>query len=171
MAPDRNRSLSHSHGYAALALAPPFLAIGVDVEWLVPRDFLGMAEIAFAPVEVDCLASIGDPADRCAKFYELWTLKEAFAKALGLPLVDALQQCCFADAGRTGTIVVPTPQSWCAKVFAPRPQLRVAVACVADVTGSIRFPLETLEWPPARPTAWPIACSLASIGGGRGGAC
>ncbi|MEY2919573.1 MAG: hypothetical protein RL261_878, partial [Pseudomonadota bacterium] len=122
---DQQSSLSHSRGYAALALAPHAVAVGVDLEWMAPREFLGMANIAYSAEESALLASLGDPRDLCSTFYELWTLKEAFGKALQLPLVDALRQCRFVGAGPGRRAVVPTNRHWRATVFAPRPQLRL----------------------------------------------
>ena len=60
---DQSSSLSHSRGYAALALAPGAVAVGVDLEWLAPREFRGMADVAYSPVEYELLASLGDPQE------------------------------------------------------------------------------------------------------------
>jgi hypothetical protein len=125
---DMASSLSHSHGYAALALAPDSVDVGVDLEWLAPREFRGMANVAYSTAECALLAALDDPQDLCATFYELWTLKEAFAKALHLPLVDALRQCRFVEADLDRRADIPTTQHWRATVFAPRPQLRLAMA-------------------------------------------
>jgi len=161
-------SLSHSRGFAALARAPRQVAVGVDVEWLSKRDFLSMARTAYSPAEVDELASLGDPASLRGRFYEAWTLKEAFAKALRLPLADALGQCCFTGADEAGTARVPTTRPWSATVFAPRPQLRLAVVMVGDERAAVPPVVQTLEWPPGNAVAWPVVRRLA--GGGIGGA-
>jgi 4'-phosphopantetheinyl transferase len=162
---NQGSSLSHSHGYAALAVAPLTVAVGVDLEWLAPRQFLGMADIAYSEAERALLASIADPEGVCAMFYELWTLKEAFAKALRLPLVDALQKCRFVDAGFNRRADVPTSRHWRATVFAPRPQLRLAVARVADAREKLDAPLDTREWPSPRTSDWPVVRSLSGGGG------
>lgn len=169
VARDQESSLSHSHGYAALALAPRAVAVGVDVEWLAPREFRGMAGVAYCAAECALLASLDDPQDLCATFYELWTLKEAFAKALRLPLVDALQQCRFVDARLDRRAEVPTTRHWRATVFAPRPQLRLAVALIADAPEQLGAPIGTFEWPPPRGCDWTVIRSLT--GGGSHRAC
>ena len=161
---NRSSSLSHSHGYAALAVAPRTVAVGIDVEWLAPREFRGMARIAYSAAECALLDAIDDPQDVCAMFYELWTLKEAFAKALRLPLVDALQQCRFVDAGFDPCADVPTNRHWRATVFAPRPQLRLAVACIADAPENLDAPLDTREWPQPRTSDWPVIRRLSGSG-------
>lgn len=165
----RASSLSHSRGFAALALAPGHVAVGVDVEWQSPRDFLGMARTAYSPAEADELASVGDPAALRGRFYEAWTLKEAFAKALRLPLADALSQCCFCGADDAAAARVPTTRPWSAIVFAPRPQLRLAVVMVANDGSALPAVLRTLEWPPGHAAAWPIVRRLVSgVGAGTG---
>jgi len=150
------RSHSHSRGFAALALARGAASIGVDVEWLAPRDFPSLAELAFCPVEAAYLASLRDPATAGALFYELWTLKEAFAKALGLPLADALRQCAWQFGGDTVHVTIPTGQPWQAFVFAPRPELRLALAIVGDSAAPPVPSIRTMEWPPAVAAHWPV---------------
>jgi 4'-phosphopantetheinyl transferase len=161
---DQRSSLSHTRGYAALALAPRAVTVGIDVEWMAPREFLGMANIAYSADECALLASLDDPRDLCSTFYELWTLKEAFGKALQLPLVDALRQCRFVDAGLGRRADVPTNRHWRATVFAPRPQLRLAVARIVDAPAQLDAPLETFEWPQPRRCHWTVIRSIT--GGG-----
>ncbi len=161
-----NSSLSHSRGHAAVARAPGNVAIGVDLECLVPRDFLGMAVTAFTPDEARELESLEDAEDRCARFYEYWTLKEAFAKALKLPLADALVKCCFARSGSTAARV-PTARPWRAIVYAPRERLRLAVVSVDELeTSSAGLP-RTMEWPPGREAAWPVVQKFEGVGTGH----
>lgn len=170
-APGCRSSLSHSGGYAAVARATGALGVGVDLEWMAPRDFAGMARVAFPVAEVECLEALGDPIERSARFYEFWTLKEAFAKALGLPLVDALRQCCFAGAAPHGTARVPTAQRWWARVYAPRPRLRLAFACILDATTTGHPPPALTEWPSGVRADWPVVCSLQGAAGPAADAC
>jgi hypothetical protein len=160
------RSLSHSHGYAALALARGDASIGVDVEWLAPRDFLSLAELAFGPAEAAHLASLRDPAMASALFYELWTLKEAFAKALGLPLAEALRQCTWQFGADTVDVTLPTGQPWQAVVFAPRPELRLALAIVGDPATPPAPSIRTMDWPPAAAAHWPVVQRWCAAGRG-----
>lgn len=164
-------SLSHSRGFAALARAPRRVAVGVDVEWLSTRDFLSMARMAYAPAEADELASLEDAASLRDRFYEAWTLKEAFAKALRLPLADALGQCRFSGADDAATARVPTTRPWSATVFAPRPQLRLAVVMVADDGAAVPSVLHTAEWPPGHAAAWNVVRRLAGGGGAMAATC
>ena len=149
------RSLSHSHAYAALALAPPLTSVGVDVEWLAPREFVGMAEIGYAPAEAALIASLVEPGQQRAAFYELWTLKEACAKALGLSLVDSLHQCRFVNDELAWEAEIPSAKSWQAIVYAPRPDLRLALVRVADTLEPTLLPVAMKEWPSGVAVAWP----------------
>ena len=152
----RSRSLSHSRGYAVLAYASGVESIGIDVEWLAPRDFASLAELAFDPDEAAGLAALRDPAAACANFYETWTMKEAFAKALGLSLAEALRECTRERAGSTETLRLPTEQPWQATVYAPRPELRLALAVVGSDVATAVPRVRTMEWPPATVAHWPI---------------
>ena len=158
----QNRCLSHSHGFSALALVPGADRVGVDVEWQAPRDFIGMASIAYSDAERDYLESLENAEDLGATFYLLWTLKEAFAKALGLHLADALKQCSFIDAFGTRRAEVPTTESWRATVYAPRAQLRLAVVRTHAPANQLFEPLETMEWPQDRTREWPVVLDLVS---------
>lgn len=162
---DRQRSMTHSRGFAGVALAPAAVAVGVDVEWMASRDFNGMASAAFTPAECEYLARLDDPSELCSRFYEFWTLKEACAKALRLELVDALRQCCMIDATGARRAKLPTTRRWRATVFAPRPQLRLAVAQVFESPKPADAALLTFEWPSPRGTEWPVVMDLE--GGGR----
>jgi len=163
----RQSSLTHSHGFAGVALAPAAVAVGVDLEWMASRDFKGMASAAFSPTECEYLATIGDPSALCSTFYAFWTLKEAFAKALRLELVDALRQCRLIDATGARRAEVPTTRHWRAVVLAPRPQLMLTVAQVSESLEPLRRALHTVEWPSPRATEWPVLMDLE--GGGRRG--
>jgi hypothetical protein len=162
--PTCNRSISHSHGYAALALGEPALRVGIDVEALVPRNFLCMAELAYCESEQRYLAML-EPARLAARFYEFWTLKEAFAKALGLPLVEALTRCRCVDDSDTLAPSIPTPQPWRATVYAPRPDLRLSVACVADSTEQLQGRIRTGEWPAPAASRWPVIFDIFGTNG------
>ena len=136
--------------------------VGIDVEWQAPRDFKGMASIAYSDAERDYLESLENTEDLRATFYLLWTLKEAFAKALGLHLADALARCCFVDPSGTRRADVPTTQSWRATVFAPRPQLRLAVVRTHEPADQVFEPIDTMEWPRRRTQEWRVVLDLVS---------
>lgn len=160
VAGERRSSMSHSHGFAALAVAPAKVAVGVDVEWLATRDFRGMADTAYSAEECACLAALDDPSELRSTFYAFWTLKEAFAKALRLPLADALRRCRFIGTDGTHRATIPTTQAWRATVLAPRPDLRLAIVRLYDSPAAMHERLETGEWPQPRARDWPVVLDL-----------
>lgn len=156
------RSLSHSRGFAAVAVGTEQGSVGVDVESVVPRDFKDMARLAYSTVEADYLASLDDPSALCARFYEFWTLKEAFAKVLRLPLADALRQCSLIDVAGERRAEIPTVQRWKAMVFAPRPTLRLAVAWTAASADLLDATVHTAEWPEPRTEPWALVLDISN---------
>jgi 4'-phosphopantetheinyl transferase len=146
-------SLSHSGGYAALHVGTAGSRVGIDIETSRPRNFQSLAGLAFAPQEARQLQALPQPAVM-QRFYLLWTLKEAFAKALGIDLVSALRGCSFerfADGWRAS---VPTALPWSAVVYSPRTQLTLAAVSIsgrpapARVWNCLELPGESTRWPP-----------------------
>jgi 4'-phosphopantetheinyl transferase len=80
---DLGFNLAHSESLAVCVLARGCDALGVDVERVKPiRDVEDVARKAFSPLEFDRWTALPDPV-RLPAFYEAWTRKEAFLKALG----------------------------------------------------------------------------------------
>lgn len=82
-------NMSHSHGMALYALTPE-REIGVDVE-RIRADFTSddIARRFFSSSEVDVLCGLPS-ADRVDGFFRCWTRKEAYIKATGRGLSQAL---------------------------------------------------------------------------------
>ncbi|NKB32183.1 MAG: 4'-phosphopantetheinyl transferase superfamily protein [Pseudomonadales bacterium] len=88
-------NLSHSGDRLVLALSKQE-AIGVDIESSnKPRRVLKIADRYFSPSEVQELLALPD-SEQLSRFYDLWTLKEAYIKACGLGLAIPLQQFSYA---------------------------------------------------------------------------
>jgi hypothetical protein len=151
------QSMSHSAEHAALLMASDGCQLGVDLEINRPRDVLKLARFGFHEDEVRAL-ECADPASRQGLFYTLWTLKESFAKALQLELVDALRQCVFWNEGGQWHGRVPSGLPWRAVVFQPRPDLFVAAAWIAR---SEAASIQLWEWPPKKRGEWPIIAACA----------
>ena len=79
-------SLSHSGGCALLAVSDA--DVGADLERLRPAPMRTAGRV-FAPEELDWLAA-GEDGD--ARFFTLWTLKEALLKAAGRGLTQPLRE-------------------------------------------------------------------------------
>jgi len=89
-------NLSHTAHYAALAVSHKG-AVGADIETIQPRNFLMIAERYFHPSETQQLRVCKD-AERPELFFKLWTLKEAFLKALGGGISTGLDKAIFTFA-------------------------------------------------------------------------
>ena len=84
-------NISHSHGVVLCALSVG-VPIGVDVELRGrPARWEEIAESLFSPQEVRELHR-AESADVHRKFFEHWTLKEAFIKAIGMGFSFPLQE-------------------------------------------------------------------------------
>lgn len=159
-APLASSSLSHSRGHAALAAGPAGFAVGVDLEQHRPRDIAAIAQFAFSDEETAALLMLASP-ERERLFYSLWVMKEAMAKALQLSLLDALHRCVFFQQTCGWTAVVPTDRHWSIRVYQPRADFSLALACIGDHATSCD--VQTREWPPQRVCHWPLIASLDSF--------
>ena len=84
-------SLSHTEGCVACAVSGSE-AVGVDVEQIHERpSLLATAYNNFSPDEVDALRVL-HPRDRVDRFFDYWTLKEAYLKARSTGLSIPLDQ-------------------------------------------------------------------------------
>jgi 4'-phosphopantetheinyl transferase len=161
-------SLTHSAGHAALAIGPAGSLVGVDLEAVLPRPVTRLAGFCFAPEEARELEG-PDEARALLNFYIRWTLKEAFAKAMGLPLLTALRTCSFSSRGGNWTARVPLAGPWRAIVHAPRPGL-VLAAVLAGCEAGDGEAWMCREWPPERPAQWTRLARLSSDTAGRSAA-
>ncbi|WP_329213094.1 4'-phosphopantetheinyl transferase superfamily protein [Streptomyces sp. NBC_01485] len=95
-------NLSHTAGLAACVVTrgPD---CGIDVEALGRRsaDHRSVRTV-LAPSEAAALLALPEPS-RAAGFLRYWTLKEAYAKAIGLGLSVPFDQCCFSFTGAPGS--------------------------------------------------------------------
>lgn len=134
LAAARGAGLSHSGGYVACGVAAGGV-VGVDLEWHRPRRALDLACFAYAAGESARIAALPD-GERDRAFLDLWVLKEAAAKALGLPLLTALARCGFSVADRRIEAKLPDASlAWSAWLYAPRPGLRLAWLGVGSGAG------------------------------------
>ena len=125
-------SLSHTRGMVTCAVAPPAVAVGVDVE-ANQRDLdaARLAERFFAATEVAALAALPEHARR-ERFYDLWTVKEAVVKAVGLALPSALPQVAVEIRSDDDIELTRSPDAaegaWQLGLFTPARGFRIAVA-------------------------------------------
>ncbi len=126
-------NLSHTDGLVA-CLVTLGLDAGVDVE--LPREIrdpLRLAEHSFAPIEQDALRGLSGGARR-QRFYDLWTLKEAFIKARGAGFLSlpARRFGYRIEDGRVSLEIDPElggrGTDWQVSLMAPTERHRLAVA-------------------------------------------
>ena len=117
-------NLSHTAGLVACAVTLR-AAIGVDVEDTRRRGHaMEVAERFFSPPEVADLLRLPD-SRRPRRFFEYWTLKEAYIKARGLGLALPLQRFSFrlrrgaAISASFDACLDDRPESWHFALFRP----------------------------------------------------
>ncbi len=90
--PDIQFNLSHTDDVAVLAITHQ-ACIGVDIETQKPLDFDALAKRFFSADEYALLSLYPDDTpEKTRAFYQLWTGKEAYLKALGLGIADHLKE-------------------------------------------------------------------------------
>ncbi len=107
-------NLAHSGNICLVAVACRD-RLGVDVEWMRPGiDCEGVARDTFSPDELAALQAV-DPQLRGQLFFETWTRKEAYLKAIGQGL---------SDLGKA----TPDPSRWTVLNLSPDPGYIAAMA-------------------------------------------
>ena len=105
-------NLSHTNGLTVLAIAG-MKAIGIDVENVAARDpenCLKIADRFFTPLEIEDITRIR-PEKQLDRFFDFWTLKEAYMKAVGKGLSIGLNRFQFVlDSNLPITINFPSPE-------------------------------------------------------------
>lgn len=124
-------NLAHTSGLVACIVSRE-ADVGIDVETLQARvEPLELAERFFSPAEVAALRACV-PTERAARFIELWTLKEAYIKGLGLGLSHPLDTFGFAHEGETRLRFEPPPDqapgSWQFALYGPTSRHRMTAA-------------------------------------------
>jgi 4'-phosphopantetheinyl transferase len=133
-------NVSHTRGLIALAVASNVRAtdehgltrIGIDVEGIERPWLEGVPDRFFAPAEAAALEAL-PPAARQVRFYEYWTVKEAYLKARGLGLALPLDGfvIAFPDQWRpaiTFTSIADRPERWQLFLAQPCEAFRLALA-------------------------------------------
>ena len=83
-------NLSHSEG-VMLCVISRHRQVGIDIEYITADiDELELADRFFTPQEAALLKTL-PAADRLEAFYTLWTVKEAYLKAIGMGVANGLE--------------------------------------------------------------------------------
>lgn len=147
---DLRFNLSHTRGLVACAVTHA-LVIGVDVERVDRRvDLLPVARHVFSEREVAGLTALSGEAQRL-RFFELWTLKEAYVKAIGKGLAGPLRAITFAPDGPDPVPVhfaaeaADDARAWCFRRHALADGFRLAVALRAAAPAAASFSEASVE--------------------------
>ena len=135
-------NLAHTNGLVACAVSR-IADVGVDVETIdCAKDSLQIAERCFASAEIDGLRHCTSAA-RPERFTEVWTLKEAYLKAIGAGFSLPLDEFAFHfDASSSLRFSAASCQTaaWSFALFAPSQRYRLAVAAQHSLsTGPLRI--------------------------------
>ena len=135
-------NLSHTRGLVACAIARS-LSVGVDVERTARAlDFDKLAARFFSAQETASLSS--GRTDSGTRFFDLWTLKEAFIKAIGKGLSQPLSSFSFDLDGDERIVRFTAPPGfdaaeWRFALYAPMPDARLAVGVHAPRQETVRW--------------------------------
>lgn len=124
--PDLHFNLSHSNGRALFAIAHG-VHVGCDLEWRNPE--LACPNVAarlFAPAECAALDAL-PPEQWFAGFYNCWTRKEAFVKAIGLGLPYPLDAFTVSVAPGAPARLIAGGAGWSLSSFEPAPGFQAAL--------------------------------------------
>lgn len=127
-------NVAHTPGLVLCGLGPPQHWLGVDVEWTDRRTDPDLAQRYFAPEEIRQLEATRNQDEHRELFLKLWTLKEAFIKAIGTGLYTPLDHFAFEDAaGDQPRLVLRHAElargrKWQFESFVPRPGFVAAMA-------------------------------------------
>lgn len=133
-APPLRFNLAHTEGLVACAVTRS-ADIGVDVERTTRKgDLVAIATSSLTPHELAMLGQLEGLAWR-DRFFDFWTLKEAYVKARGLGLSLPLQQFAFRlESDELGQIRFESdseanpPEDWRFGLMSPTPNHRLALA-------------------------------------------
>lgn len=144
-------NLSHSADLVVCALGWQ-CELGVDVEHVAPRErLLALARRFFSADECAALGSLSGTAQRAA-FYDIWTAREAYFKALGCGLAG------FADP-ESSAIAATTVAGWQRRRVADIPGYRVALCWRRNGQIPEHAAMEIVRYPAATPVAGAGAAS------------
>lgn len=124
-------SVSHSGPLVLITIADS-LPLGCDIEQAIPRpDLLAIAEHYFTRAEFAHIEAL-EPNQRVAAFYDCWTRKEAYLKAVGAGMSLPMNSFEFIDSGSGVARLANGGADWLSIAWAPAPGYCAAVAAPGD---------------------------------------
>ena len=145
-------SLSHTAGCVACVVSD-CESVGVDVEAIRERQsLLATARRHFSAQEIDALRVL-EPQDMADRFFDYWTLKEAYLKARGtgaVPPLDRFSIIISPDRAiriRFAPGMADNAGRWRFKTLSPSARHRLALADGSGLNGGL--PIVVQPWPSA----------------------
>ena len=158
-------SLSHTRGMVA-CIVSRCAEVGVDVESRSRPVDVDLLMRDVCSVEEQQQISMVDPSARPDRFFDLWMLKEAYLKALGLGITGALDQISF-DLGTPEVIVASTPDQvakrWWFALIGRAPEGRIGVAVATDSCVDPVFDAAVVDPVSSPPSLRPIGVYASSL--------
>jgi len=143
-------NLSNTRGLVACAVARS-REVGVDVEWTGrPTEALAVAEQVLSPLELAHLRAL-PKAEQRERFFDYWTLKEAYLKARGGGLSVPLRGFSVLLEGEgpvrlaLGPLLGGDAAAWQLGTWSPGPEHRLALCVRRGEDPSLAVELRTLE--------------------------
>jgi 4'-phosphopantetheinyl transferase len=137
-------NLTHTRGLVACGVTRDS-DIGVDAERVDRHvQLLGVGRHVFSKREMAGLEAL-QGEDQRQRFFDLWTLKEAYVKATGKGLGSPLRAITFLPSAvdpvpvHFDPEVSDDPADWCFRRHVPSPNLRLAAALRAGCRAEISF--------------------------------
>ena len=127
-------NLSHTTAHIVCAVTPEY-DLGIDIEdTLRTNDVLAIADRYFSEAEMAELQQLSNTEQKTDRFFDYWTLKEAYMKASGEGISLGLGNFSFSFAAENtisisfGEKLQDDPSQWCFKLTSPSDNHRMAVA-------------------------------------------
>ncbi|NFA42926.1 4'-phosphopantetheinyl transferase superfamily protein [Clostridium botulinum] len=96
-------SVSHSNEYIAVVFCKN--KVGIDIEHIVKDiDYVGIAENYFNEIEFNQLIKL-ESRDKLVRFYQLWTSKESYVKAIGYGLSYSIKDIFISNVTYGGNLL------------------------------------------------------------------
>jgi len=128
-------SLTHSHELVAVALTAR-ARIGIDLEWMQAKnDLPGIAKRILSEADHRAFLALSE-SEKVPAFFRIWTRKEAYLKATGEGITDALQQISVSFGPEATSSVrdsrhAPGAPAWSLFALPVPPDYMGSVACDA----------------------------------------
>ncbi|PWW05732.1 4'-phosphopantetheinyl transferase [Paenibacillus cellulosilyticus] len=138
-------NVSHSGDWVVCALSDG--PVGIDIEFIQPID-LEVSRRFFSPVEHAQLMELHE-SQQLERFYELWTLKESFVKAVGMGLSMPLDSFMFSYGASEGCYNLSAPEpytQYAGKLLALDSTYKLAVCSSSDQAVTRLHHWSTRDW-------------------------